>query len=65
MQMLQSFLKGGTKIFMEGDMETKFGEETEGMNIQLLPHLGIQVIYIQPPKLDYIDEAKKCMPTGA
>jgi len=38
--MLQ-YLKGGTKIFIGGDMETKFGGETEGMDIQSLPHLGI------------------------
>jgi len=46
-------------------METKFGAETEGTAIQSLPHMGIQSIYIQPPKLDNIDEAKKCMLTGA
>jgi len=53
--MLQSFLKGD-KI-----RETKFGAETEGIAIQSLPHLDIQTINIQPPKLDNIDEAKKCM----
>jgi len=46
-------------------METKFGVETEGMVIQSLPHLGIPPIHIQPPKLDSIDKAKKCMLTGA
>jgi len=46
-------------------METKFGAETEEMTIQSLPYLGIQPIYIQPPKLDNIDEAKKYMLTGA
>jgi len=46
-------------------METKFGAETEGMAIQSLPHLELQSLYIQPPKLDNIDEAKKCMLTGA
>jgi len=46
-------------------METKFGSESEGMTIQSLPHLGILPIYTQPPKLDDIDEAKKCMLTGA
>jgi len=55
-QMLHSFLKGGTKIFIEGDMETKFGAETEGMAIQSLPHMW--PIHIQPPKLDKMDEAK-------
>jgi len=63
--MPHSFLKGGTKIFIGGDMETKFGAETEGMAIQSLPHLGIQPICIQQPKLDNIDESKKCMLTGA
>jgi len=43
--MLQTFLKGGTKIFIGGDMKTKFGAETEGMAIQSLPHLGIRPIY--------------------
>jgi len=46
-------------------METKFGAETEGTAIQSLPHLGTQPIYIQPPKLDNTNEAKKCMMTGA
>jgi len=46
-------------------MEIKFGAETEGMAIHSLPHLGIQLIYIQLPKVDNIDEAKKCMLTGA
>jgi len=45
-------------------METKFGEETEGMAIQSLPHLGIQLIYIQPPNPDNIADAKKCMLRG-
>jgi len=62
---LQSFLKGRTKIFIGGDIETKFGADTEGMTIQSLPHLGIQPIYIQPSKLDSIANAKKCMLTGA
>jgi len=43
--MLQSFLEGGTKIFIGRDMETKFGAETEGKAIQRLPHLGIQPIH--------------------
>jgi len=37
--MLLSFLKGGTKIFIGGDMETKFGAETEGIAIQSLIHM--------------------------
>jgi len=62
--MLHSFLKEGTKLFIGGDIEAKFGAETEGTAIQSLPHIGIQSIYIQPPKLDNIDEAKKCMLKG-
>jgi len=63
--MLQSFLKGGTKIFIGGDMETKFGAETERIAIQSLPHLRIQPIYIQIPNPDNIADAKKCTLTGA
>jgi len=63
--MLQSFLEGGTKIFIEGDMGTKFGAETEVMAIQRLPHLRIQHIYIQPPNPVTIGDAKRCMLTGA
>jgi len=44
--MLQSFLEGGTKIFIEGNTETKSGAETEGKVIQRLPQLGIQSIYV-------------------
>jgi len=63
--MLQSFLEGGTKIFIERNTETKFGAETEGKTIQKLPHLEIQPICIQPPNPDNIADAKKCMLTGA
>jgi hypothetical protein len=42
--MLQ-FLKGGDKILIGGNMETKCGAETEGKAIQRLPHLGIYPIY--------------------
>jgi hypothetical protein len=38
-------LKRGIKIPKGGNTETKFGEETEGKVIQLLSHLGIDVIY--------------------
>jgi len=34
------------------------------MAIQRLVHLGIQPLYILPPKLDNIDEAKKSVVTG-
>jgi len=40
--MLQSFLEGGTNIFIGGYKKTNFGAEPEGMDIQRLPHLGIQ-----------------------
>jgi len=43
--MLPSFLKWGTKIFIGGDIKTKFGAETEGTAIQSLPHMGTQPIY--------------------
>ena len=59
-----SFLEEGTKIFIGGDTETKFGAETEEMAIQRLPYLGIQPIYIQPPIPDNIADAKNCMLTG-
>jgi len=39
--MPQSSLNGGTKIFLGGDMETKFGAETEVTAIQSLLHMGI------------------------
>jgi len=58
-------LEGGTKIFIGGDTETKFGAETEEKAIQRLLHLGIQVIYIQPPNPDNVADAKKCILTGA
>jgi len=45
-QILQSFFKGGTKIFIESNMETKFGADTEGITIQSLPHLGIPYMHI-------------------
>jgi len=59
--MLCSFLKKGTKISTGGDREAKFRAETEGTAIQSLSHMW--PIYIQPPKLDKMDEAKKCRPT--
>ncbi|MCV4677933.1 hypothetical protein OFC08_34215, partial [Escherichia coli] len=36
----------GIKIFIEGDMETNFGAESEGMAMQSLPCLRIQRIHI-------------------
>ena len=38
-------LRRGNKIPMEGVTETKFGVETEGKAIQVLPHLEIHPIY--------------------
>jgi len=35
--MLHSFLKGGTKIFIGGDMEAQFGAETEGTPFTACP----------------------------
>jgi len=43
-------------------MEAKFRAVTQGTAIQSLPHMWL--IYIQPPKLDKIDEARKCMLKG-
>jgi len=43
-------------------MEAKFRAVTQGMAIQSLTHLW--PISIQPPKLDKIEEAKKCMRKG-
>jgi len=40
-------------------MEAKFRAETEGTAIQSLPLMW--PMYIWPPKLVKIDEAKKCM----
>jgi hypothetical protein len=38
-------LRRGNNILMGGNMETKYGTETEGKAIQRLPHLGIYPIY--------------------
>ena len=64
-QMLQSFLIVRKIIFIGRNMETKFGTETVGVGIQGLPHLGIQPIYLKPPKPDNITDAKKCILRGA
>jgi len=44
-------------------MDAKFRSATEGTAIQILPP-HVSHIYIQPLKLDKIDEAKKCMLKG-
>ena len=41
---ISALLRRGNKIPMEGVTEAKFKSETEGMNIQKLPHLGIYPI---------------------
>jgi hypothetical protein len=38
-------LRRGNKILTGGNMETKYGAETEGNAIQRLPHLGTHPIY--------------------
>jgi hypothetical protein len=48
---------------MEGATETKCGAETEGMNIQRLPYLGIHPKYIHQTQT--LLDANKCLLTGA
>ena len=43
-------LRRGNKILTGGNMETKYGAETEGKAIQRLPHLGIHPIYSHQPR---------------
>jgi len=62
MRILYTFFKRGTKIPIGWDRESKFRAETEGTPIQSLPHMW--PIHIRPPKLDKMDEAKKCRLTG-
>jgi len=50
------------KISIGGDMEATFRAVTQGMAIQSLTHMW--PTYIQPPKLDKIDDARKCMLKG-
>jgi hypothetical protein len=40
-----ALLRKGNKIPMGGDIETKYGRETEGKIIQRPPNLGIHPIY--------------------
>jgi len=61
MQMLPLLLKR-EKIHIGGDMEAKFRAATERTAIQSLSHK--YSIYVQPPKLHKIDEARKCMLKG-
>jgi len=56
--MLRSFFKRATKIPIDVGKEAKFSSETEGPAIQSLDHM--LPICIQTPKLDKMDEAKKC-----
>ena len=46
-------------------MEIKFRAETEGIAILSLHHLGMQPTCMQPPNINNIAEANKCMLTGA
>jgi len=62
MWMDHSFLKRGTKVSIGRDKQAKFRAKTEGAAIQNLSHMW--PIYIQPLKLDNMDEAKKYMLTG-
>jgi hypothetical protein len=57
-------LRRGIKISIGGNMETKFGPETEGKVIQRLPHLEIYPIHIQSPNPDTIVNANKCLLIG-
>jgi hypothetical protein len=43
--MLLELLRKGSKILTGENMETKYGVETEGKDIERLPHLGIHPIY--------------------
>ena len=52
------------KILTGGNMETKYGAETEGKAIQRLSHLGIHP-FIQSPNLEAIVDARKYLLTGA
>ena len=63
MWILQSFLEGEQNI-MEGVTETKCGAETEGMNIQRLPYLGIHPVYNHQTET-LIADANKSVLTGA
>ena len=50
---------------MEGVTETKFGEETEGMTIQKLTHLGIHPINNHQTQTLLMIDANKSLLTGA
>jgi len=56
-----SFLKGGTKISIRGDMEAKFRAETK-RPFRACPTCGPFIC--TATKLDKIDKAKKCMLKG-
>jgi hypothetical protein len=51
------------KIFTGGNMETKYGTETEGKAIQRLPHGGLS--HIKPPNTVFIVDAGKCFLIGS
>jgi hypothetical protein len=50
---------------MEGVTVTKFRAETEGMNIQQLPHLVIHPINNHQTQTDTMVDANKSLLTGA
>jgi hypothetical protein len=52
----QSFLEGGGgKVFMGGgDTETKCGAESEGKDIQRMPHLGIHLFFRQQTQILFL-----------
>ena len=52
-------LRRGNKIPTEGHIETKYGAESKGETIQILPYLGIHPIY------NYKTQTLLWMPTSA
>jgi hypothetical protein len=56
-------LRRGNEIAIEGGTETKLREETEGMTIQMLPHLGIYPINNHHSQALIVD-ANKSLLTG-
>ena len=43
-------LRSGNKVLMGGNMETKYGAQTEGKTIQRLSHLGIHPYTVTKPR---------------
>jgi hypothetical protein len=59
-----TLLSRGNKILMGGNMDTKYGVETEGKVIQELLYLEIHPIN-RHLNSDTIVDAKKCLRTGS